>query len=90
MNPNPWVSEAKALTTFVGIGTLLGLITGHLGVGFGLGLAGFLVWHFLQLHRLERWLRSPRSRPEPMYGLAEDLQFHMSRERHLQLAARKP
>ncbi|MDY6828361.1 MAG: phosphate regulon sensor histidine kinase PhoR [Pseudomonadota bacterium] len=84
MNPNPWVSEAKALTTFVGIGTLLGLITGHLGVGFGLGLAGFLVWHFLQLHRLERWLRSPRSRPEPMYGLAEDLQFHMSRERHLQ------
>jgi two-component system phosphate regulon sensor histidine kinase PhoR len=58
--------------------TLTGLIIGRTVAGFACGCAGYLLWLFLQIYRLEKWVNSARSgstAPEELRGLWADLSY---------------
>ena len=54
----PWGSEIWRGIWVVGLATLLGAIVGHTESGLIVGLLILLGYHFLQMRRLEHWMRS--------------------------------
>ena len=54
----PWRDELRRLVLVCAIATGLGAWLGSALAGLCVGLAGLLAWHYLQLWRLDRWLRN--------------------------------
>jgi two-component system phosphate regulon sensor histidine kinase PhoR len=59
-----WSFALVRLAAAMAVATLLGLITGRMGLSFALVLGGILAWQFFNLFRLQRWLRH-RAHEEP-------------------------
>ncbi len=73
---------------------LVGLIAGHIALALLLALFVYLVWHLVQLFRLERWLREAKKlQPPDSWGIWGDVFHHIyrlqqrNRKRKRQLAA---
>lgn len=62
----------------VSVCTLAGLIAGRAIAGFALGSAGYLLWLFVQIYRLEKWVNRTRrdsTATEELRGLWADLSY---------------
>jgi two-component system phosphate regulon sensor histidine kinase PhoR len=62
-----WQATAK-LTGGVVLGCIFGLFIGHVWAGLSLVLGALLAWQFLNLFRLDYWLRGRSSRDPPDAG----------------------
>lgn len=58
---NPWISEAWRGALIVLAALLVGLLVGQVTVLLLIAVAGYLVWHLMNLYRLERWYHQRKS-----------------------------
>ncbi len=58
---NPWSAELRRLLILLLLALLLGLPFGQVELFLLLGVAGYLVWHLRNLHRLYAWLQDGHS-----------------------------
>lgn len=80
----PWGSEIWRGIWMVGLATLLGAIVGRTAFGLIVGLMILLGYHFLQMRRLEHWMRSGSgTEPPDVSGLWSEF-YH----RHYRLRRR--
>ncbi len=75
-----WVFALVRLAVAAGIAVVLGLLFGHVGRWLAAVLAGTLAWQFVNLFRVQRWLRH-RSHEEPpeLGGVWGDVVAQISR-----------
>jgi two-component system phosphate regulon sensor histidine kinase PhoR len=59
-----WSFALVRLAAAMAVATLVGLVTGRMGLSFAIVLGGILAWQFVNLFRLQRWLRH-RAHEEP-------------------------
>ncbi|MGH8130841.1 MAG: phosphate regulon sensor protein PhoR, partial [Steroidobacteraceae bacterium] len=59
-----WTFALVRLAAAIAVATALGLLFGHMALWFTIVLGGILAWQFVNLFRLQRWLRH-RSHEEP-------------------------
>jgi len=66
----------------VSVCTIAGLFVGKSTTGFALGCAGYLLWLFVQIYRLEKWVNRTRrgsAATEELHGLWADLSYDVQR-----------
>ena len=56
---SPWSKEIWRLCGLVGLALLIGFISGQILACLIIALASYLLWHFLNIYRLEKWLNKP-------------------------------
>ncbi|HKK14762.1 MAG TPA: phosphate regulon sensor histidine kinase PhoR [Gammaproteobacteria bacterium] len=77
---SPWLGELWRVIGLGFIALLVGLAAGHLTAVLFLGLALYLLWHLVQLYRLERWLNgNKRFHPPDAPGIWGDVSQHIYR-----------
>jgi len=82
-----WVHELIFAGAAALLLTLIGYLTGRLGLLVGLGLLGYLAWHLINFLRLQSWIAGRRKNRLPMsYGVWETVFDGLQRD---QLRKRK-
>lgn len=89
-----WLIELWRFLALGIVALLAGIATGYLGLVLFVALSSYLVWHMVNLYRLERWLRDSRSfTPPDADGIWAEVFHHhyrlqkRTRERKRRLAA---
>lgn len=78
---NPWTAEFWRIGGLAFLALLLGLPTGHVAFFLFLGTLGYLVWHLVNLFRLERWLREGKKfQPPDAAGIWGEVYHHFYRQ----------
>ena len=67
--PKLWLAELRRLVVGALLLAGLGLLLGAPGITVLVGGAAYLLWHFVQVFRLERWLDDPEKYPPPDAGV---------------------
>ncbi|MFN2301761.1 MAG: DUF3329 domain-containing protein, partial [Gammaproteobacteria bacterium] len=75
-----WLTEIWRFVGFLVVALLAGIASGYIGIALFFALAGYLVWHMVNLYRLERWLRdSRRFNPPDAEGIWSEVFHHYYR-----------
>ena len=87
--PNPWSSEFWRAVVILLIAVAIGFVLHEVVLFLWLGLAGYFTWHAYHLARLERWLRSGKTRNIPeASGIWGEI-FHLLYQRQAKHRQRK-
>ncbi len=77
---NPWTAEFWRIGGVVLLALLIGLLAGHVAFFLFLGTLSYLVWHLVNLFRLERWLREGKKfQPPDAAGIWGEVYHHFYR-----------
>lgn len=63
-----WSFALVRLAAAIAVATALGLLSGRMGLSFAVVLGGLLAWQFVNLFRLQRWLRHRAHEAPPDIG----------------------
>lgn len=61
---NPWPRELWRLSSYLAVSLIIGLLIGHPIRMLLLTVTAYLIWHLVNVYRLEQWLQQPGQPPE--------------------------
>jgi two-component system phosphate regulon sensor histidine kinase PhoR len=61
---NPWPREIWRISTYLIISLIIGLLIGHPIRMLLFTVSAYLIWHLVNVYRLEQWLEQPGQPPQ--------------------------
>lgn len=76
---NPWLLEFWRFAGLVFVAILVGLVVGHVTFTLLIAVSAYLIYHLVQLRRLERWFQSKERTIPEIEGVWGELYYHLQR-----------